>query len=118
MLLTVSEFIGRFHPVLVHLPIGILLIGAVFYVLSLREQYKTLQQATNVALLLGMLSAIGSSISGYLLSISGDYENDAVSTHKWMGFAVAAFSIVCYLLHAKKNNTVKWVIGLMTYLFS
>ena len=116
MLLTVSEFIGRFHPVLVHLPIGILLIGAVFYVLSLREQYKTLQQATNVALLLGMLSAIGSSISGYLLSISGDYENDAVSTHKWMGFAVAAFSILCYFLHAKKNNTVKWVIGLMTIL--
>ena len=116
MLLTVSEFIGRFHPVLVHLPIGILLIAAVFYALSLREQYKALQQATTVALLLGMLSAIGSSISGYLLSISGDYENDAVSTHKWMGFAVAAFSIICYFLHAKKNNSVKWVIGLMTIL--
>lgn len=111
-----SEFIGRFHPVLVHLPIGILLIAAVFYVLSLREQYKALQQATTVALLLGMLSALGSSVSGYLLSISGDYENDAVNTHKWMGFAVAAFSIVCYFLHAKKNNSVKWVIGFMTIL--
>lgn len=116
MLLTISEFIGRFHPVLVHLPIGILLIAAVFYVLSLREQYKALQQATTVALLLGMLSAVGSCISGYLLSISGDYEADMVSTHKWMGFAVASFSIVCYFLHAKKNNSVKWVIGFMTVL--
>ncbi|NCU05112.1 MAG: hypothetical protein GXC73_14120 [Chitinophagaceae bacterium] len=116
MLLTVSEFIGRFHPVLVHLPIGILLIAAVFYVLSLREQYKALQQATSIALLLGMLSAVGSSISGYLLSISGDYEAEMVSTHKWMGFAVAAVAIVSYFFHTRKNNAVKWTIGLMTLL--
>ncbi|MEJ8843369.1 c-type cytochrome domain-containing protein [Lacibacter sp. H375] len=116
MLLTVSEFLGRFHPVLVHLPIGILLIAAVFYVLSMREQYKALQQATTVALLLGMLSAVGSCISGYLLSISGDYEADIVSTHKWMGFAVAAVAIVSYFLHTRKNNAVKWMIGLMTLL--
>lgn len=116
MLLTISEFLGRFHPVLVHLPIGILLIAAVFYVLSLREQYKSLQQATTVALLLGMMSAVGSCISGYLLSISGDYEADMVSTHKWMGFAVAAVAIVSYFLHTRKNNAVKWTIGLMTVL--
>lgn len=116
MLLTVSEFLGRFHPVLVHLPIGILLIAAVFYVLSLREQYKALQQATTIALLLGLLSAVGSCISGYLLSISGDYEADMVSTHKWMGFAVAAIAIVSYFLHTRKNNAVKWTIGLMTML--
>lgn len=116
MLLTISEFLGRFHPVLVHLPIGILLIAAVFYVLSLREQYKALQQATTVALLLGMLSAVGSCISGYLLSISGDYEADMVSTHKWMGFAVAAVAIVSYFLNTRKNNAVKWTIGLMTLL--
>jgi mono/diheme cytochrome c family protein len=116
MLLTISEFLGRFHPVLVHLPIGILLIAAVFYVLSLREQYKALQQATTVALLLGMLSAVGSCISGYLLSISGDYEADWVSTHKWMGFAVAAVAIVSYFLHTRKNNAVKWTIGVMTLL--
>ncbi len=116
MFLTVTEFLGRFHPVLVHLPIGILLIAAVFYVLSLREQYKGLQQATTVALLLGLLSAVASCISGYLLSISGDYEADMVSTHKWMGFAVATIAIVSYFLHTKKNNAVKWTIGLMTLL--
>lgn len=116
MLLTVSEFLGRFHPVLVHLPIGILLIAAVFYALSLREQYKALQQATTIALLLGMLSAAGSCISGYLLSISGDYEADMVSTHKWMGFAVAAVAIVSYFLYTRKKNAVKWTIGLMTAL--
>ncbi|WP_240670954.1 c-type cytochrome domain-containing protein [Lacibacter luteus] len=116
MLLTISEFLGRFHPVLVHLPIGILLIAAVFYFLSLREKYKALQQATSVALLLGMLSAVGSSISGYLLSISGDYEADIVSIHKWMGFAVAAIAIVSYFLYTRKSNAVKWTIGLMTIL--
>lgn len=116
MLLIISEFLGRFHPVLVHLPIGILLIAAVFYLLSLREQYKALQHATTVALLLGMLSAVGSSVTGYLLSISGDYEADIVSTHKWMGFAVAAVAVVSYFLHTRKNNAVKWTIGLLTIL--
>lgn len=116
MFLTISEFIGRFHPVLVHLPIGILLIAAVFYMLSLWEQYKALQEATTVALLLGMLSAVGSSISGYFLSISGDYEADMVSTHKWMGFAVATVAVVSYFLHTRKHNAVKWTIALLTIL--
>lgn len=113
MLLT---FLGRFHPVLVHLPIGILLIAAVLYVLSLREKYKAIQQAVSIALLLGMLSAVASCVTGYLLSISGDYDTDMVSTHKWMGFAVAAVAIVAYFLHTRKSNAVKWVMGLMTML--
>jgi mono/diheme cytochrome c family protein/uncharacterized membrane protein len=109
-------FLGRFHPVLVHLPIGILLVAAVFYVLSLREKYKAMQQATHIALLLGMLGAVASCVTGYLLSISGDYDTDMVSTHKWMGLAVAAVAIVAYFLHTRKNNAVKWAIGLMTVL--
>jgi len=52
------ELIGRFHPLLVHLPIGILLIASVFYFLSAKEKYASLKFAVIVSLFLGMLAAI------------------------------------------------------------
>ena len=111
-----SEFFGRFHPVLVHLPIGILLTAVLFYVLSLREKYNVLRQAATIALFLGMLSAIASCISGYLLSTVDDYDRQLVNTHMWMGIGVAATALVSWYLFYKKRNAGKWLLSLMTLL--
>ena len=50
MLLSIPEFIGHFHPLLVHLPIGILLTGLFLQWLSRKEKYKNLQEAVPVVL--------------------------------------------------------------------
>jgi uncharacterized membrane protein/mono/diheme cytochrome c family protein len=100
MLLTITEFIGHFHPVLVHLPIGFLLIGLLLQWLFSKEKYHVSQQVIKVVILSGMIAAIVSCITGYLLSLSGDYDEDLVSWHMWMGISVAAISI---LLYAKIN---------------
>ena len=75
----ITEFIGRFHPVLVHLPIGVLLLAALFQWLSRKEKYQSLSSAVSIALFWGMISAIVSCISGYLLSNS-DYLVKAFSS--------------------------------------
>lgn len=44
-----------------------------------------------------MISAIVACISGYLLSISDDYNEAIVGWHKWMGISVALVSVLWYL---------------------
>ncbi|HUS03240.1 MAG TPA: c-type cytochrome domain-containing protein [Chitinophagaceae bacterium] len=96
MLLTITEFIGRFHPVLVHLPIGFLLIGLLLQWLSVKKEYHISKQAIKLVILCGMIAAIISCITGYLLSLSGDYNESIKDWHMWMGIAVAVVSILMY----------------------
>ena len=96
-----SEFFGHFHVVLVHLPIGILLLACVFQWLERRPKFSSLHVATNIALLIGMICAILSALTGYLLSFSGDYDEGLVITHQWFGISVAAVSIAMFYYHSK-----------------
>jgi mono/diheme cytochrome c family protein/uncharacterized membrane protein len=105
-----TELIGRFHPVLVHLPIGILLLAGLFQLLAFKPQYAALHAATSIALFWGMISAIISCISGYLLSQSGDYDEELVNTHKWFAIATASVSLIAYLFNRWENEFAKWVI--------
>jgi uncharacterized membrane protein/mono/diheme cytochrome c family protein len=98
-----TELIGHLHPVLVHLPIGILLLACFFQLISVREKYSNLQHAISITLFWGMISAIASCMTGYLLSNSGDYDEELVGTHQWFGFSVAAVSIIYYSCYQYKT---------------
>jgi uncharacterized membrane protein len=98
-LLFLSDLIGRFHPVLVHLPIGILLLACFFQLLTVKSRFAFLQPAIPVMLFWGMLGAVFSCISGYMLSLSGDYDGPLVSRHQWLGIFVALASLILYLLY-------------------
>jgi len=96
-----TEFFGHFHVVLVHLPIGILLLACVFQWMERKPRFSPLRTATNIALLIGMICAILSAFTGYLLSFSGDYDESLVITHQWFGISVAAVSIAMFYYHSK-----------------
>ena len=101
------QFLGHLHPVLVHLPIGILLLGCLFLWQSRKDRYAHLQPAINIILLLGMISAILASITGFILSQTGDYDQGAVDLHQWMGISVTVVSAITYFFH-KKISLQKW----------
>lgn len=113
---TITEFIGRFHPVLVHLPIGILLLAVVFYFLSYKKKFEVLRPAVNISLLLGTVAAVASCISGFLLSQSGDYDEALASKHQWFGIGVAAISVLTYYLAKKNSNYIKWLMPFVALL--
>ena len=96
MLLFFIEFFGHFHPLLVHLPIGILFIALILHWMSLKEKYASLRPALPVILLAGSVAAFASCITGYLLSISDDYDQSMVNWHMWMGIAVTLVSLMLY----------------------
>jgi uncharacterized membrane protein/mono/diheme cytochrome c family protein len=108
VLISITEFIGHFHPVLVHLPIGILLLACLFQFLAGKEKYSSLHTAINIAFLVGMISAVIACITGYLLSRSGDYDEELADKHQWFGISVAVMSIVMYYLNRRSvSNTLK-----------
>jgi uncharacterized membrane protein len=90
-----AEIIGRFHPLIVHLPIGILTLGLLLAAVSRIEKYEMLRPAVSFTLFWGAAGAVGSCILGYLLSLSGDYNADLLFKHQWtgIGLAVAATGV-------------------------
>ena len=103
MLLSITQFIGHFHPLLVHLPIGILLLALLLQWLAAKEKYHISSEVIKLVLLAGMLSALLSCITGYLLSMSGEYDATTVSWHMWMGIAVAIVSMLLYVRVVNKQ---------------
>ncbi len=93
-----SLFFGRFHPVLVHLPIGFLLMAFLLEFMSLNKRYEQLSYAVPFVLLMGFLSGLFSAFTGWLLSDGGGYGEEVLSLHKWLGFSVVILSLAAWLL--------------------
>ncbi|MEM6377970.1 MAG: c-type cytochrome domain-containing protein, partial [Bacteroidota bacterium] len=90
-------FFGRFHALVVHLPIGFLLLGSIFYLLSKREKWQFLQKALPITFLLSTLGAILSVIMGLFLAKEGGYNEQTLFWHRTLGIATAISSAVFYL---------------------
>jgi len=101
----VTQFLGRLHPLILHLPIGILVIGFVMECLSRREKYKNLSFSIGFILFAGMCSAFFAAGSGYLLSLEGGYEESMLSNHQWLGIATAIVALIVFFLHKQKDSS-------------
>lgn len=95
------EFVGRLHPMLVHLPIGILLIAILLLVLAQTKKLEVSRGVLTLTLAIGAVVAILSCITGYLLSQTGDYNEQTLSRHQWLGITLAAISTITWALHYK-----------------
>lgn len=90
-------FIGRFHALAVHLPIGFLLLGSIFYLFSKREKWRFLQKALPLTFLLSTLGAVLAVIMGLLLAREGGYGEQTLFWHRNLGITTALLSGVFYL---------------------
>lgn len=101
VLLDIAIFLGRLHPLIVHLPIGFLLLAALLHLLSRRK--KQLEHAVPFILLLGFISAVLACIFGYLLSLTGTYDIDQLTPHKNSGIALAIFVGLLWLFQRRMH---------------
>ena len=112
----IVQYVGRFHPLLVHLPIGILLIAILFGYMSRRESYSHLKGANHIVLFFGAVSASLACITGFILTFSGEYETTIAEWHQWMGVSLAMVSWMAFLAHGRNPflfNSALWGMALL-----
>ena len=80
-------FFGRFHPLILHIPIGTL--AALFVVELIQWVRPRLQlgKACELMLRVGVISSIPTIAAGFLLATSGDYDAELLDRHQWLGMA-------------------------------
>ena len=93
------EFIGKFHPLFVHLPIGFLVLLGIFEMLSIRSPKQHLTESSRVVLVLTFPITVTSIITGWLLANGGDYEGSNVFWHRWLGSALGIATGLLLGLH-------------------
>ena len=92
---------GRFHPLLVHLPIGMVLLGVVAELLGRNPARSAWRPLVPLALLLGAWSAIVAGIVGLLLSDWGSYDPDVLQWHRWLGLGIPVLASATWWLREK-----------------
>ncbi len=98
------QFLGRFHPLLVHLPIGFLFIVFLLELPFVRKKVPPMHEALVFILGVGFLSASFSCILGWMLSGSGNYDTTTLLLHQWMGICTALISGACWWLKKRKGS--------------
>ena len=106
----IINIFGHFHPLLVHLPIGILLFAILIHGLSYKKRFSNFDSILPFTYLIGAIAAILSCLSGLALSTNGEYDEQILFYHQWLGITVAIISMVgAYFTKKQKTTITKWI---------
>ncbi len=100
-----SAFIGRFHPLIVHLPIGFITMAVLLHWLSRKEKFKNLKTAMPTILLLSALTAFLSSFLGWLLAGNGNFAPNILTLHKWSGFTLGPLALLAWWKYRQDSTS-------------
>ncbi|MCB1090081.1 MAG: hypothetical protein KDL87_01015 [Verrucomicrobiae bacterium] len=97
-------FLGRFHPLIVHVPIGLLLIVPVLEILGRWPGRAYLRDSVPLLLWLTALGTIGSTVAGYLLMEGEQIESDLMTRHLWSGIIFGALAFLTLILRLRSQG--------------
>ncbi len=105
------RFLGRLHPLVVHFPVGFLLLAAILEFITLKKFRSALRPGINLLVAAGAVSAAFSVVFGWFLSGDGDYGADLLNIHKWTGIATACLggASLFLLYQILRKNQVKLI---------
>ena len=92
--------IGTFHPLLVHLPIGILVALLILEIAEFYNPRLNTGAAGSILLWFAVITAIPTVIAGTFLAASGDYGSESLVVHKWLGLTTTIMSIWLLVIRA------------------
>jgi mono/diheme cytochrome c family protein len=97
-----QQFLGRFHPLVVHLPIGLILLVPL---LELAGKYRpAMLEAAMFVLSLSVLSCLLALTLGYLLAYGSGDAGAGVARHMWGAIALTIAVLACALLRASSGS--------------
>lgn len=90
-----QQFLGRFHPLAVHLPIALLLLVPLLEIVGVLR--PALREAAGFVLGLAFVSCLGSLVLGFLLAYGGGSVGTTVSRHMAGGITLTIATMLCLL---------------------
>ena len=96
--LEILKYIGKFHPLVLHLPIGSLLMTFLLLVVS-RYQKVDFGKAIRVGVDFSFAGAFMAALMDYLLSLDEAYDFDRLKFHFWAGIITLILSFSLCILH-------------------
>lgn len=96
--------LGRMHPLLLHLPIGVLALLAVIPLVRKEVGEEAYVKVRTFVLDLGLILTIGTSLLGLFLAQEEGYSSGTLSTHKWLAVALC---LLVYGLHSWHHRLVQ-----------
>ncbi|RDC62938.1 c-type cytochrome domain-containing protein [Adhaeribacter pallidiroseus] len=94
------QFFGRLHPLIVHLPIGVLMLAIALQVLVSFSRYAHFRAFLPLLWFTGFVTAVMACVAGFLLKLSGGYDEEAVDLHQYMGIALAILTGFVFLIQS------------------
>ena len=106
MVIEIFEFLGSLHPLIVHLPIGFIILT-----LLINFVFKTRNNSVKRLITLGwffsFISGFIASIFGWFLGDNNYYLESQINIHKWTGFAFVIITFLIWMLRALNFNLSK-----------
>lgn len=100
--------IGKFHILLLHLPIGILLLALILEWAHFFNWQKVQQEVFTFTYGFGALTSILACVTGYVLSTGYDYANADTNNHFWAGIVSAVIASFLFFISIRGHNLQKW----------
>ena len=91
-------FLGRFHPLLVHLPIGFLILAILIESYSSIFKIKINRRIVNFTWFIAFFSSVLTTILGLLVAETGHYIDENLFMHKIFGLSLTAISFISWFL--------------------
>jgi uncharacterized membrane protein len=96
-----AQFVGRFHPAVVHFPVALLALLLVVEVAGATRRWARVREAAGFIMLLAVLSTFVAAWMGWLLAWSGSYRGPVVSLHLWGGVWLCFATLACAALRGR-----------------
>jgi uncharacterized membrane protein len=102
------EILGRFHPIITHFPIALLIFAGFLELLTLKNFQHPMRQAIRLMVIFGSAAAILSAAFGWLLAENEGISGSTLDLHKQIGIATAALSVLLlFFLWKTESDTTK-----------
>lgn len=103
-----GTFLGRFHPLLVHLPIGVFVLGFLFEIIYQLGFKKFIHSRKPIVItyILGLIFGICAAFTGWLLSLNGHYEFASLDSHKIVGIItlIVMLALIIFQIRLGENK--------------